>query len=161
MEFFGDMADDYAKTIPVLSKAIREREKALEGLPEYEGYELREELRILQGMRKDMYDSKRTVENYYEGDNWCEDMMCRGKMQAKPEVSAWDGGGTNRKVIRKAKRALKRVPLTERQSHAVQLYYYEGKTQEEAGQAMGIGRRAVAYHLELARKKIEKHVTLD
>lgn len=47
MEFFGDMADDYAKTIPVLSKAIREREKALEGLPEYEGYELREELRIL------------------------------------------------------------------------------------------------------------------
>jgi len=161
MEFFGDMADDYAKTIPVLSKAIREREKELEGLPEYEGYELREELRILVDMRNDMYASKRTVENYYEGDNWDEALMCRGKMQAKPRVSAWDGGGTNRKVIRKAKRALKRVPLTERQSHAVQLYYYEGKTLEEVGRDMGLSMRGAHKHLELARKKIEKHVTLD
>jgi DNA-directed RNA polymerase specialized sigma subunit len=161
MEFFGDMADDYAKTIPVLSKAIREREKALEGLPEHEGYELREELRILVDMRNDMYASKRTVENYYEGDNWDEALMCRGKMQAKPRVSVWDGGGTNRKVIRKAKRALKRVPLTERQSHAVQLYYYEGKTFDEAGQIMGISKPAAFYLVDAAKKKIEKYVTLD
>ena len=37
--------------------------------------------------------------------------------------------------------------LTYRQARCVQLYFYEGKTQEEIGSILGIGRRVVSQHL--------------
>ena len=37
--------------------------------------------------------------------------------------------------------------LSSRQARCVQLYFYEGKTQEEIGSLLGIGRRVVSQHL--------------
>jgi DNA-directed RNA polymerase specialized sigma24 family protein len=45
-------------------------------------------------------------------------------------------------------KAVEMARLTERQSEALRLVYELGLTQEEAGRAMGIGRRAVGYFVE-------------
>ena len=37
--------------------------------------------------------------------------------------------------------------LTDRQNDCVKLYFYEGKTQEEIGDILGISRRVVSQHL--------------
>ncbi|MYB63604.1 hypothetical protein F4X73_02845 [Candidatus Poribacteria bacterium] len=37
--------------------------------------------------------------------------------------------------------------LTDRQYDCVQLYFYEGKTQDEIGEILGISRRVVSQHL--------------
>ena len=37
--------------------------------------------------------------------------------------------------------------LTDRQTDCVELYFYEGKTQEEIGDILGISRRVVSQHL--------------
>ncbi len=37
--------------------------------------------------------------------------------------------------------------LTDRQTACVELYFYEGKTQEEIGDILGISRRVVSQHL--------------
>ena len=37
--------------------------------------------------------------------------------------------------------------LTDRQTDCVKLYFYEGKTQEEIGEILGISRRVVSQHL--------------
>ena len=44
--------------------------------------------------------------------------------------------------------AIELAQLTGRQSEALRLVYEEDLTQEEAGKRMGIGRRAVGYHVE-------------
>ena len=46
--------------------------------------------------------------------------------------------------------------LTERQSEVLQLYFYKGMNQEEIGEELGIGQRAVSYSLTGALKKIRK-----
>jgi predicted DNA-binding protein (UPF0251 family) len=44
--------------------------------------------------------------------------------------------------------AIEMAQLTGRQSEALRLVYEEDLTQEEAGKRMGVGRRAVGYHVE-------------
>jgi len=46
------------------------------------------------------------------------------------------------------RKAVEMAELTGRQSEALRLVYEEDLTQEEAGRRMGIGRRAVGYHVE-------------
>jgi predicted DNA-binding protein (UPF0251 family) len=46
------------------------------------------------------------------------------------------------------RKAVELAGLTGRQSEALRLVYEEDLTQEEAGKRMGIGRRAVGYHVE-------------
>jgi predicted DNA-binding protein YlxM (UPF0122 family) len=53
-------------------------------------------------------------------------------------------------------KAIEMAQLTGRQSEALRLVYEEDLTQEEAGRAMGIGRRAVGYHVEDAIEAISE-----
>jgi hypothetical protein len=53
-------------------------------------------------------------------------------------------------------KAVEMAQLTGRQSEALRLVYEEDLTQEEAGRAMGIGRRAVGYHVEDAIEAISE-----
>jgi DNA-directed RNA polymerase specialized sigma24 family protein len=46
------------------------------------------------------------------------------------------------------RKAIEMAQLTGRQSEALRLVYEEDLTQEEAGKRMGVGRRAVGYHVE-------------
>jgi predicted DNA-binding protein (UPF0251 family) len=46
------------------------------------------------------------------------------------------------------RKAIAMAQLTGRQSEALRLVYEEDLTQEEAGKRMGVGRRAVGYHVE-------------
>jgi DNA-directed RNA polymerase specialized sigma24 family protein len=54
------------------------------------------------------------------------------------------------------RKAIEMAQLTGRQSEALRLVYEEDLTQEEAGKRMGIGRRAVGYHVEDAIKAISE-----
>ena len=46
--------------------------------------------------------------------------------------------------------------LTERQLECIKLYYWEGMTQEEIGEELGISQPAVVYRLSSAIARIEK-----
>jgi DNA-directed RNA polymerase specialized sigma24 family protein len=52
--------------------------------------------------------------------------------------------------------AIEMAKLTDRQGQALRLVYEEDLTQEEAGKRMGIGRRAVGYHIEDAIESISE-----
>jgi RNA polymerase sigma factor (sigma-70 family) len=52
--------------------------------------------------------------------------------------------------------AIAMAQLTDRQRQALRLVYEEDLTQEEAGKRMGIGRRAVGYHVEDAIETISE-----
>jgi hypothetical protein len=54
------------------------------------------------------------------------------------------------------RKAIEMAQLTGRQSEALRLVYEEDLTQEEAGKRMGIGRRAVGYHVEDAIEAISE-----
>ena len=51
-----------------------------------------------------------------------------------------------RKVLKQIRHIVSKE-LTGRQNDCVQLYFYEGKTQEEIGCILGISRRVVSQHL--------------
>lgn len=52
-----------------------------------------------------------------------------------------------RQKVLKQIRQIIATELTRRQTECVQLYFYEGKTQEEIGTILGISRRVVSQHL--------------
>lgn len=65
---------------------------------------------------------------------------------------------TNRRELKTAKAVLRRAltrELTARQLECVQLYYYEGLTEEEVGARLGIGKSTVCRHLQRARKRLQ------
>ena len=51
-----------------------------------------------------------------------------------------------RKVLKQIRQIIAK-DLTTRQAECIQLYFYEGKTQEEIGKLLGISRRVVSQHL--------------
>ncbi len=51
-----------------------------------------------------------------------------------------------RKVLKQIRQIISKE-LTDRQNDCVKLYFYEGKTQEEIGEILGISRRVVSQHL--------------
>src|SRR5690625_967884 len=62
-------------------------------------------------------------------------------------------------------RALEGAGLTDRQREAIDLVYFgndgEGMTQEEAGEIMGISRRAVGFFIEASLAKIKRYFDED
>ena len=52
-----------------------------------------------------------------------------------------------RRVVIKQIRQIIADELTKRQAECIQLYFYQGKTQEEIGDILGISRRVVSQHL--------------
>ena len=55
--------------------------------------------------------------------------------------------------------ALDNAGLTQRQSEAIKLVYFENMTQEEAGMEMGVRKHTVNEHLEIALRKLRNHLT--
>ena len=48
--------------------------------------------------------------------------------------------------------------LTERQREVVMAYFFDGLTQQQIADKLGIGQRAVAYHMEAALKRLRKNI---
>ena len=66
------------------------------------------------------------------------------------QVSSDEINGPRRKKRKKVLRQIHQIisrELTTRQNDCVQLYFYQGKTQEEIGVILGISRRVVSQHL--------------
>lgn len=69
---------------------------------------------------------------------------------------------TNLGDLRAAKAVLQAAlnqELTKRQRDCVQLYFYEGLTEEETGLRLGITKSTVCRHLQKAKKRLGKAVS--
>ena len=77
---------------------------------------------------------------------------CSG-MDGKPNE-----GNSNTATIEAMKKALSEAlrDLTPRQLEVVQLYYWEGMTQEEIGRELGVARQVVARHLQKSLDKLRR-----
>lgn len=53
-------------------------------------------------------------------------------------------------------RAIDNAGLTERQRQAIDLVYFEGMTQEDAGKAIGLSRNSIDTHIRIGIEKIKK-----
>lgn len=68
-------------------------------------------------------------------------------------------GPPDRSSLRSAKAVLQLAiqrDLTDRQRECVRLYFFEGKTMEEAGRELGIGKATVYRHLQKALARLER-----
>ena len=69
-----------------------------------------------------------------------------------------DAPNDNRTRLTSAKRALRlgvEQELTGRQRTCVELYYFQGLTQEQIAQRLGVGKPTVCRHLQKARARLE------
>ncbi len=72
-----------------------------------------------------------------------EDHLC---YQSAPNAYTRARQVKRQQVVRQIRQIISKE-LTDRQNACVQLYFYEGKTQEEIGDILGISRRVVSQHL--------------
>lgn len=64
-----------------------------------------------------------------------------------PADESTEARRVKRQKVLKQIRQIIATELTRRQTQCVQLYFYEGKTQEEIGAILGISHRVVSQHL--------------